>query len=110
MATATSDLWILESPMEIIAGETVTYSIEWLSVTTLASPTAYVYFNGSDVTSDIMTSGSHSVSGNIQILKAITARTTEQNGSYIVVAECTVDGNVERRKLELRVLSPSERQ
>ena len=110
MATATSDLWLLESPMEIIAGESVTFSVEWLGATTLASPTAYVYFNNTDVTSSIMASGSHSVSGNIQTLKAITARTTEQGGSYVITIECTVDGNTERRKFELRVLSASERQ
>ena len=110
MAQTSSDLWVLESPAEIIAGETVTFSVEWIGYTTLSTPTAYVYFNGTDVTSTIMASGSHSVSGNIQVLKAVTARQADAGGSYIVAIECVADGNTERRKFELRVLSQSDKQ
>ena len=103
-------LWIVESPIEMVEGETITYSIEWLGTSSLSSPTATVKFNSQDVTSTVMPSGSHSVSSNIQTLKPITAATAHVRGSYIVTIQCTVDGNTEIRLLEIRVLSTEDKQ
>ena len=96
---------IIESPIGMIEGEKVTFSITWLGVTTLSSPTAVVYKSGTDISSTAMASGSHSVSGNVQTLKELTAIAGDGGKRYIVIIEAVIDsGNVERRKLIVNII------
>jgi hypothetical protein len=100
-----TNLKILESPIEMIEGEVITYSIVWEGAASVANPTAAVYRNGEDYTVTAMASGdSHSVSGNVQTLKAITAGAQDGGEEYVVVIQAEVDGNTERRKLVIEIL------
>ena len=97
------DILVIESPINMIEGETITYSLTWLGSTSLSPPTAIVYRNKADITSTVMTSGSHSVSGNVQTLKPLLAGSTDGKKKYVVIIECVVDGNTERRKLIVNI-------
>ncbi len=103
-----SNLWLNESPMTMIEGETVTFSVTWLGATDVSSPGATVYKNGADVTSTVMPSGAHSASGNVQALKPMAAGSNDGGNAYVVVVQAAVDGNTERRKLLVKVLKASE--
>jgi hypothetical protein len=105
-----TNLWLLESPDNIIEGETITYSIEWLGASAVSGTTCKVYFNNADVTSTVMPSGSFSQSGTVSTLKPLAAQTGHGGGIYVVVPQATVDGNTELRKFELRVLSAKAEQ
>ncbi|KKK59940.1 hypothetical protein LCGC14_3029340 [marine sediment metagenome] len=99
---------IIESPVYMIEGETITWSITWLGVSSLASPTAVVYKDGTDVSSTVMASGSHLVSGNVQTLKPVVAGSTDGGKRYTVIIEAVVDsGNTERRKLMVIIIKAS---
>ena len=95
---------VIESPKQMIEGETITYSLTWNGASSLSSPTAVVYKDASDITSTAMASGSHTVSGNVQTLKALTAGVNDGDKIYVVIIQCVVDGNTERRKLIVNIL------
>jgi len=100
-----SEIFIIESPIVVVAGETLTLSVTWLGATSVSSPTATVYHNGTDETSTIMPSGSHSASGNVQTLKPITAMTGGED--YVIAVQATVDGNTEIRKILVKCVKAS---
>ena len=103
-----TSLWVKESPITAVEGEIITYSLTWLGASNLSTPTALVYFKGSDVTSTAMPSGSHSKSGNVQTLKPITFASAWVNNFIVVAIQCVVDGNTEIRKLKIRVQKASD--
>ena len=100
--------WVVEEVEPVVAGSTITYSISWQGASTLASPGATVYMNGTDITSTVMPSGSHSSSGNVQTLKPLAFQATHGDNYYVVAASCTVDGNSEIVKFKVKVVRPSE--
>jgi hypothetical protein len=103
-----TDVLLIESPINMIEGETITYSVTWQGASSLSSPTAKVYKDGTDITSTAMSSGSHSVSGNVQTLKPLVAGSTDGKKKYVVIIEVVVDGNTERRKLIVNIVKASQ--
>jgi len=103
---ADQETWVLEGPKVMREGETVTYSINWNGATTIATPGAVVYKNSSDVSAAVMPSGSHSVSGTMQTLKPVTIPAGYGGSTIVVEAFCTVDGNTEKRGLQIKCLKP----
>ena len=103
-----TSLWVKESPLTAIEGETLPYSLTWLGSSNLSTPTASVYFKGSDVTSTAMPSGSHSVSGDVQTTKPITFDSAWVNNFIVVAFQCVVDSNTEIRKLKIQVQKASD--
>ena len=99
-----TEILLIESPIAMIEGEIITYSLTWQGASSLSSPTAVVYKDKTDISSTAMASGSHSVSGNVQTLKPLTAITTDGGKIYVVVIKCTVDGNNEARKLIVKII------
>ena len=97
-----NEIFVVESPLTVVAGETLTLSLTWLGATSVSAPGATVYHNGTDETSTIMPSGSHSASGNVQTLKPITAMTGGE--TYVIAASATVDGNTEIRKVLVKAV------
>jgi hypothetical protein len=73
-------------------------------VTTVTSPSAKVYKNGTEVTSTIMPAGSATASGNTATLKPVTALT---GGEYYVVAvTATCDGDTRVVKFVIFAADP----
>ena len=105
-----TDVWLLESPIVAIEGESLVFNVTMLGASSVSSPTAFVYFNGTDVTSAAMPSGSHSVSGNVITLKALSVLAAYAGGELVVVPQATVDGNTELRKFMVSVLRASDTQ
>ena len=103
----TEEILVIESPTSMIEGETITYSVTWQGASSLTGPDAIVYKDGADITSTAMPSGSHNVSGNVQTLKPLVAGTADGRKKYVVIIECTVDGNTERRKLIVNIAKAS---
>jgi hypothetical protein len=101
-------VWVRESPLDVVEGEALNYDHTWEVGTTFADPSAKIYRNGRDVSATMMTSGADSVAGRVQVLKRISA--LKANNVYIVAIQCTVDGNVEIRKLQLNCQSPGSPQ
>ncbi len=101
-------IWLIESPVQMVEGEAIAYSVDWLGASKVESPMVVVYKNGQDVTSAVMISGdSHVVSGNVVTLKKITAQNNDGGNQYVVVVECAVVNDIERRKLLVQVVGGS---
>ena len=105
----TNYLWVKESPIEMVVGETVTYSVTFEGITTCSSPSAKVYRNETDITSTAMPSGSASASGNVVTLKPLVALSADGDEIYIVAITATADGNTEIRKCEVYILKVDAR-
>jgi hypothetical protein len=101
-------VWVRESPLDVVEGEELTYDLTWEVGTTLTDPSAKIYRNGRDVSATMMVTGSDSISGRVQAIKKITS--LKANNVYIVVFKCTVDGQVELRKLQLNCQAPGAHQ
>ncbi len=99
-----TDITVDESPIQMLEGETITYALTWIGASALSSPTAVVYKDSAVYTSTAMPSGSHTVSGNVQTLKPLVATGGDGNNDYVVIIECVVDGNTERRKLIVNII------
>ncbi len=100
-----NEIWLLESPVQMIEGEVIAYSIDWLGASKVENPTATVYKRDADITSSAMISGdSHLVSNNVVTLKKITAGASDGGSRYVVVVQATVDSKVEKRKLLIQVV------
>ena len=96
-----SSIWVIESPITMIEGEAVAYSIDWQGASTVDedSVNLTVYKNGEDVSSSVVDAeDDFVVNSNVLTLKKITAQNTDGGGRYVVVVQADVDGNTERRK------------
>ena len=100
----THQIAAIESPQPMLEGMTLTYSLTWNGASALSSPSAIVYKDGAVYTSTAMPSGSHSVSGNVQVLKPIVATQGDGGKDMVVIILCTVDGNSEARKMIINVI------
>ena len=95
--TALSDkIMCVESPVSVVEGETITFSVTFWGAATTSSTIVYRNQSSTAVTATIMPSGSQTESGNVVTLKPATAFT---GGSrYIFAVTATVAGNVRVRK------------
>ena len=103
---AGEEIWVRESPLDVIEGETLSFDMTWEVGTTFSSPAAKVYKNGRDQSATMMPSGTDVITGRVQTLKPITA--FKADNVYVVVIQCIVDGNTEIRKLQLNCQSPGK--
>ncbi len=104
-----SSIWVLESPVVMVEGEAIAWSVEFLGATEVSEPASTVYKNGADVTDEVCISEDEdSVSGATVTLKTITAKSGDGGHSYIVVVQALVDGNLEMRKLEIGLVRPGD--
>lgn len=103
------EIWVIESPITMVEGEEVAYSIDWLGASKLETAVVKVYKNGGDKTSDIMISGdSNVISGNVLTCKKITALEDDGGSRYVLVAQCAVDNNTEIRKCLIQIVKPGD--
>lgn len=103
------NIWLVESPLTMIEGEEIAFSVEWIGAVNLSEPDCKVYKNGVDISENTMISGdSDSVSGNIQTLRRITARSGDGGSRYVVEISASVDNNLEKRKLLIEVVKPGD--
>ena len=103
------EIWLIESPVVMVEGEVIAYSVDWLGASKVENPSVNVYKNGQDVTSSVMVSGdSHTISGNVLTIKKITAGNSDGGLNYVVVIQCGVDNNTEKRKLLVQIVKASE--
>jgi hypothetical protein len=105
----TKEIWLIESPVVMVEGEVIAYSVDWLGANKVESPSITVYRNGSDYTSTCMVSGdSHAISGNVLTMKRISAVANDGGSRYVVVIQCSVDNNTEIRKLLIQIVKAYE--
>lgn len=102
---AETSIWLIESPVVMVEGEQIAYSIDWQGAANVSDPQATVYKNGVDITADAMEAGDeHIINGSVLTLKRLRARITDGGARYVVVVEASVDGNRQRRKLLVHVV------
>lgn len=102
-----SEIWVVEKDQTMIEGEAITFSVDFIGASVVTSPSSKVYKNGADYSGTVQ-SGSDNASGSVVTLKTITAQANDGGAVYVVVVQATVDGNVEKRKFLIRVVSPGE--
>ena len=100
-----SDIWLIESPVTMVEGEQIGFSVDWQGAARLSNPQAAVYKNGADITEQAMDAGDeHVINGNVLTLKKLRARQTDGGSRYVLVVEADVDNNRERRKLLIHIV------
>ncbi|MEJ2759845.1 MAG: hypothetical protein P8046_15315 [Anaerolineales bacterium] len=102
-----SEIWVVEKDQTMIEGESITFSVDFINASVVASPASKVYKNEADVSGTVQ-SGSDSASGSVVTLKTITAQADDGGSVYVVVVQASVDGNTEKRKFLIRVVAPEE--
>jgi hypothetical protein len=94
------EVWLIESPVTMIEGEQIAFSVDWQGATRLSDAEAAVYKNGVDISAQTMDAGDeHVINGNVLTLKKLRARDTDGGARYVLMVAADVDGNRERRKL-----------
>ncbi|MEN8242169.1 MAG: hypothetical protein ABFS17_09635 [Chloroflexota bacterium] len=102
-------IWLAESPLTMIEGEEIAFSVEWVGAVNLSDPGTKVYKDGVDVSASVMLSGdSDEVSGNVQTMRRITALPGDGGSRYVVEVGANVDNNLEKRKLLIEIVRPGE--
>src|SRR5690606_313631 len=48
------NVWLMDSPVSMVAGEQIAYSVDWQGATSVSAAQASVYRNGVDITSEAM--------------------------------------------------------
>lgn len=91
----------------MVEGEELTFSVQFLGATMVASPETKCYKNGSDYSSTAL-SGSDSVSGDTVTCKKVTAQANDGGSVYVISVKATLDGNVEMRKFLIRIVGPED--
>ncbi len=105
---ADSAVWLIDSPVSMVAGEQIAYSVDWQGATSVSAPQAAVYRNGVEITASAMDAGdAHVITGSVLTLKKLRALDVDGGARYVVLISAQVDGNQERRKLLVQVVSAS---
>lgn len=100
-----NNIWLMESPVTMVEGEEIAFSVDWQGATYLNDPEATVYKNAVDITAAAMGGAdAHVINGNVLTMKALTAGETDGGSRYVLLIEAMVDGNLERRKLLVQVV------
>jgi hypothetical protein len=103
-----SSIWLIESPVVMVEGEQIAYSVDWQGAARVEEPQAAVYKNGADITAQTMDAGDeHVITGSVLTLKKLRARSGDGAARYVLVVEAEVDGNLERRKLLIHIARAS---
>jgi hypothetical protein len=101
-------VWLVESPITMVEGEEIAFSIEWQGAARVSEAEATVFKNAVDITEQTMEGDDeHVINGNVLTLKKLTAGANDGGARYVVVAEADVDGNREKRKLLVRIVKLS---
>ena len=99
------NIFIIESPVSMLEGETIKFSIEWLGASRLVNPTMAVYQNGKDISSSVLLFfDDYEISGTVLTLRKISAKLNDGGSQYVVLIQCSVDANIERRKLVIEII------
>lgn len=99
-----TNIWLIESPVVMVEGEQIAYSVDWQGAVRVESPQAAVYKNGADITAQAMDADdAHVVTGSVLTLKKLRARSGDGGARYVLVVEAEVDSNLERRKLLIHI-------
>ncbi len=101
------EIWLVESPITMIEGEEFTFGHTWEDADSVATGTLAVYKKGTNVTTDV-TTGAHSIAGAVHVWPTI--KSLVGGETYVAVIGATVDGNVQKRKLMIYCVRPSENQ
>jgi hypothetical protein len=105
----TNKIWLVESPVRMIEGEEITFSVEWSGAANVETPSSKVFKNGVDITGTVMISGDQdTVGGNVQTLRRITAQSGDGGSRYVIEVSADVDNNTEKRKLLIQVVRPGD--
>ena len=97
---ATTDIWVIESPIDAVEGESLTFTITYEGATTASSPTAVAYRNKTSDTSIVFPTNTPTGSGNVVTLSPLTGLV---HGKYVVAVTATVDSQTQVRKFMVRV-------
>jgi len=100
-------LWVVEKDQVMVEGEAITFSVDFIGATTVASPDTKCYLNGEDYSATAL-SGSASVSGSVVTCKTVTAQAGDGGSTYVMAVSATVNGNAEIRKFLIRVAGPAD--
>jgi hypothetical protein len=95
---AVNQIYVNESPLVFLAGETPIFNINWLGTGTLSSPVNTLYRKREDLSATKLT-GSTTVSGRVQTTKQLTL---DIPGDYELYVQVT-DGSIVRKKA-IRIL------
>jgi hypothetical protein len=108
--TIQTQLWLAESPIDVVEGSTLVYNITWTGKSAGASPAAKIYHNNQDVTATYMTGASTISNGTppVQVLPSISGLVGGEE--YVVVISAVVDGNTEVHKLLIRCVKAGDSQ
>ena len=102
--TATEDVRFIEKDLALYAGETISYQVEYVGVSSLSAVTFEVFRKKKDITSDVTASAVGTVSGNIATLEPITPLTTDGRKKYELSVTATVDGDTRIRNGTIKIL------
>jgi hypothetical protein len=103
--TVIENVFIIESPISMIEGERVQFCVEWLGASKLSNPVMAVYQNGKDISSSVLLGyDDFEISGTVLTLRKITAGINDGGTEYVVLIQCNVDVNIERRKLLIEIV------
>lgn len=100
--------FVIQELDPVVAGSTITYTLQWKGATTVASTSVAIYKDGSDTdyVSTLMPSGSFSVDGNVVTLKPLVVPATDGGVTYMIVVQNSVDGNTDRALIKLKIVRP----
>jgi len=101
------DIWLNESPVSVVAGDTRTWTVTWEGAAAVSSPSAVAYQDAAPATSTVFPSGSITASGATVTLKPFVAP-TPGGEVYVVAITATVDGNTQVKKLKINVANPAD--
>jgi hypothetical protein len=97
-----TDIYVIESPINMIAGETKAYTVDFLGTTAVSAPVATVYFKKADVTATVMPSGTATAAGTSATMKPLKAL-EQYAGTMWVWLQVTRGGNTELAGIEVKV-------
>jgi hypothetical protein len=100
-----NSIWLLDSPVTMLEGEEIAFSVDWQGATVVSDAAVTVYKNAADITDEAMGGAdAHLINGNVLTMKKLTAGATDGGSRYVLLIEAMVDGNRERRKLLVQIV------
>lgn len=99
-------IWVLESPIVMVAGESKTFTITYEDAAAVSSPSALAYKDGTDVTSTLFPAGSITASGVTVTLKPLTGLIG--GDVYVINVTATVDGSTVIKKIKIIAADPKD--
>lgn len=94
------EVWLLESPIEMVEGEVAVFRITFPWINTLSSPATTAFIDGESASSTL--GGSDSASGNVFTSKTFTP-SVNVRGDYVLNFQYVNGSNTEIKKLLVRV-------